>query len=173
MHTDEARQHLLQVRLAANTQRLARHTYLAALPASLRSYLESCTFVQTPGIDDLRPLFSTATYSSAASTRKPPNVTLRSYHALDDAVAAIHAIPTAHDPQDSYFWPDHENPIYIVAFGWIRRHFHALWSQTGDDRGVITVDQAAGVLISPYTLHHSPSEADTSAYDVVAWHPLG
>ncbi len=172
MNNDEARQHVLQVRLAANKQRLARHAYLASLPARLRSDLTSCTFLQSPAIDALKPLFSIATYGIGPSTVKPRNVTLRSYQHLDDVVAAIHAVPSAHDTQDGYFWPDQENPIYIVAFGWVRQHFHALWSQTGDDRGVMTVDQAAGMLISPYTLHHSPSEPDTIAYDVAVWHPL-
>jgi hypothetical protein len=48
---------LLQQKVRANSQWRERERYLDSLPPDLRAYLERCSFVQSPELDELLPWF--------------------------------------------------------------------------------------------------------------------
>jgi hypothetical protein len=164
------RQRLLRERLAANQQRLARQKYLRQLSPSLRSYLEQCHVIQTPAFDELVPLFRILPDGIGKPPYVPAGYTFTEYSWSEQALAAAIERSTIPDEQVSYFWPSGANPIYEVAFGWVRQHLHELWPHSPQELGVVTTDQRAGLVLSHYCgyVPHDPNP-DEVVYEIAVW----
>ena len=166
----DKRKQLLEIKLAANSQRLARKAYLNKLPDKLKEYLIEKEYIQTPEKKEITEAFLIRPEGLGEIAYKPKNYRFQEFSWKRDILFAAKLFSNRYDNEPAFFSAFMNNPTYCVEFGWVRNNLDELFDYGDDNLGVVTKDLNAGIVISNYCgyLSDDPNPNEI-VYELATW----
>ena len=168
----DKRKQLLETKLEANSQRLARKDYLNKLPENLKEYLSEKEYVQTPEKEEItiKGVFWIRPGGLGKILYKPKNYHFQEFSFEKDILLAAKSISNKYNEEQAFFYPFMKNPIYCVEFGWVKSNLNILFGYSNCELGVVTTNLNVGIVLSHYCgeLPNEPNP-DEMVYELATW----
>lgn len=160
----------LSIKLAANSERLARKDFLSKLPENLRRYLSEKNYLQIEEKNKIVETFWISKEGIGNPSYKPNNYSFQEFSWKKDVLLAAKSFSNKYYKEEAFFYPFMDNPIYCVEFGWVTNNLSELFDNSNGSLGVVTKDLCTGLVISNYCgyLPYDPNPNEI-VFELATW----